>query len=39
MTSKFLSDVRRAIRARQYSKRTESTYIYWIRYYIKFHGL
>jgi len=39
MASKFLSDVRRAIRARHYSKRTESTYIYWIRYYIKFHGL
>lgn len=39
MASVFLSDVKRAVRVRHYSKRTESTYIYWIRFYIKFHGL
>lgn len=39
MASVFLSTVRRAIRARHYSVRTERTYIYWIRFYIRFHGL
>ncbi len=39
MASAFLSDVRRAIRARHYSKRTETTYVYWIRCYIKYHRL
>lgn len=39
MASLFLSNVRRAIRARHYSVRTEKTYVYWIRFYIRFHGL
>lgn len=31
--------VREAIRTRRYSHRTEKSYWYWIRYYIRFHGL
>lgn len=27
------------MRVRRYSKRTVDTYLYWIRYYIRFHGL
>src|SRR5262245_3374740 len=29
---------REAIRARHYSRRTEQTYWYWVRYFIFFHG-
>lgn len=36
---KLLDQVRQAIRLRHYSKRTEQTYIYWIRYFIKHHNL
>lgn len=36
---KLLDQVRREIRARFYSKRTEQTYVYWIRYYLNHHGL
>ncbi|NND60135.1 MAG: integron integrase [Gammaproteobacteria bacterium] len=35
---KLLEVVRRTIRARYYSYRTEKTYIHWIRRYIHFHG-
>ena len=38
MASKFLEQVRDHLRARQYSKRTEDTYLYWIRYYIRYSG-
>ena len=38
MASPFLNQVRRAIQARHYSPRTEKTYIYWIRFYIRFHS-
>lgn len=31
--------VRRVIRAGRYSLRTEKTYWYWIRYFIRFHGV
>ena len=31
--------VRRVIRTRRYSRRTEKTYWYWIRYFIRFHNL
>lgn len=31
--------VRNVIRAHRYSIRTEKTYWYWIRFYIRFHGL
>jgi hypothetical protein len=33
-----LDRVREAIRARHYSRRTEKTYVAWIRRYIFFHG-
>ena len=35
---KFLDEVRRALRLRHYSIRTEKTYLDWIRRFILFHG-
>ena len=35
---RLLDQVRAAIRSRHYSRRTEKTYLYWIRYFIYFHG-
>jgi integron integrase len=35
---KLLQQVRRAIRIRHYSSRTEQAYVHWIRRYIFFHG-
>src|SRR6266853_1259182 len=35
---KFLEEVRRAMRLRHYSLRTEQTYLAWIRQFILFHG-
>lgn len=35
---KLLDQVRDAIRARHYSRRTEEAYVHWIRKYILFHG-
>ena len=35
---KLLDQVRGAIRARHYSRRTEEAYVHWIRRYILFHG-
>ncbi len=37
--SKFLTEVREFMRLHGYSIRTEHTYIYWIRFYIRFHRL
>jgi integrase len=37
--SKFLTDIRQFMRLHGYSNRTENTYIYWIRFYIRFHRL
>lgn len=34
---KLLDRVRQTIRAKQYSRRTESAYVDWIRRYIVFH--
>jgi len=34
---KLIDRFREAIRARHYSRRTEKTYWYWIRYYVFFH--
>lgn len=34
---KLLDRVRHAIRVRHYSTRTEQTYIYWIRYFLRYH--
>lgn len=37
--SKLLDEVRLSIRRKHYSHRTEQSYTYWIRYYIRFHKL
>lgn len=39
MSSPFLNRVRRDIRLRGYSIRTEKTYVRWIKHYIHFHKL
>lgn len=39
MASQFINQVRYVIRARHYSKRTEQTYVYWIKSFIKFYSL
>jgi integron integrase len=36
---KLLDQVKRCIRNKYYSLRTEEAYVYWIRWYIRFHGL
>ena len=36
--SPFLERMRAAIRVRQYSRRTEKTYLLWVRRFILFHG-
>jgi integron integrase len=36
MASQFLSSLRQDMRLRGYSLRTEKSYLYWIRFYIKF---
>lgn len=35
---KLLGRVRRAIRSRHYSRRTEAAYVHWIRQFIVYHG-
>ena len=35
---RLLDRVREAVRARHYSRRTEKTYVAWVRRYILFHG-
>ena len=37
-TKRLIVRLREEIRARHYSRRTEQTYWYWIRYFIFFHG-
>ncbi len=37
--SPFLESIRREIRLRGYSLRTEKTYLTWIRSYIRYHNL
>jgi integron integrase len=39
MGSTLLADVRRAVRVRHYSRRTEQAYVGWIRRYVRFHGM
>lgn len=36
---KLLDQLRRCIRDKHYSLRTERVYVYWARWYIRFHGL
>jgi len=35
--TKLISQVRREIRLRQYSKRTEQSYVRWVKRYVRFH--
>ncbi|MGH8737882.1 MAG: phage integrase N-terminal SAM-like domain-containing protein [Burkholderiales bacterium] len=37
--ARLIDRVREAIRTRHYSRRTEKTYWYWIRFFIRFHGM
>jgi len=37
--SPFLDRIRRTMRLRGYSIRTEKTYLYWIRFFIRFHNM
>ena len=37
MPSPFIESIRRDMRLRGYSIRTEKTYLYWIRYFIRFN--
>ena len=37
--SRLLEDVRLSIRRKHYSHRTEQSYIYWIRYFIRYHKM
>jgi integron integrase len=39
MRNGLLAEVRRAIRVRHYSRRTEQAYVRWVRQYIRFHEL
>lgn len=36
---RLLEEVRQSLRVRHYSLRTEQSYIYWIRYFIRFHRM
>jgi integron integrase len=36
---KLLHQVRRAVRVRHYSPRTEESYVGWVKRYVRFHGL
>lgn len=36
---KLMDRVRATLRVKRYSPRTEKTYSYWIRYFIRFHGV
>jgi site-specific recombinase XerD len=37
--SPLLDHLRKALRARHYSRRTEEAYSLWVRRYVRFHGL
>ncbi|HEX8906917.1 MAG TPA: integron integrase [Longimicrobiaceae bacterium] len=36
---KLLDRLRAALRTRHYSRRTEEAYVYWVRRFVRFHGL
>lgn len=36
---RLMEQVRTVLRTKHYSRRTEKTYCYWVRYFIRFHGL
>ena len=35
--SPFIESIRTELRTRHYSLKTEKTYLYWVRYFIRFH--
>ena len=37
--SELMSEMRAALRARHYSRRTEQAYCLWVRRFIRFHGV
>ncbi|TOJ86526.1 integrase [Vibrio parahaemolyticus] len=39
MASKFLEELRQYMRMHGYSLKTEKAYLYWIKYFIRFHKL
>ena len=39
LRSPFLESVRHAIRVKHYARSTEKAYIYWVRYFIRYHRL
>ncbi|MBZ0330742.1 phage integrase N-terminal SAM-like domain-containing protein [Halomonas sp. ANAO-440] len=36
---KLMDRVKATMRVKRYSPRTKTTYCYWIRYFIRFHGV
>lgn len=36
---RLMDQVRTVLRTRHYSRRTEKTYCYWVRYFIRYHGM
>ena len=38
-SSPFMNHLRNELRIRGYSMKTEKSYLYWIRYFIRFHKL
>jgi uncharacterized protein YfbU (UPF0304 family) len=38
-SARLLDQLRERIRYAHYSLRTEKTYLYWVRFFIRFHGL
>ena len=36
--SPFIESIRTELRTRHYSLKTEKTYLYWVRYFIRFHN-
>ncbi|MEO9273932.1 site-specific integrase [Marinomonas sp. 5E14-1] len=38
-SSPFLNSIRNELRLRGYSLKTEKSYLYWIKYFIRFHQL
>jgi site-specific recombinase XerD len=39
LAERLVTQIRRAIRARHYSRRTEQAYVRWAREFVRFHGL
>ena len=39
MANKFIDSIKFFMQAQNYGKRTEETYIYWIKYFIRYHPM